>query len=93
MRALSGISNLLLTFLKALDPGMAPSRAKAYVHLDAAVSAPIPAKNRMPRMRKRRPNPPPADPVTVLKRRPMGWPLATDRRVWTSGRTNKIGIR
>jgi hypothetical protein len=46
---------------------MAPSRAKAYVQRLAAVRAPTPAKKRMPRIRKRSPKPPAAEPVTVLK--------------------------
>ena len=92
-KAFSGMSNFLFTFLKREEPGIAPSRAKAYVHLEAAVKAPIPAKNRIPKMRKRRPKPPAAEPVTVLNKRPMGCPFATESRVATSGRTKRIGIR
>ena len=37
-----------------------------------AVRAPVPAKIKMPRIKKSKPKPPAADPVTSLKRRPIG---------------------
>jgi hypothetical protein len=69
---------------------MPPSQANAYVHLLAAVKAPTPAKNRIPRMRKSNPNPPPADPVAILGTIPIGCPLATLRRRLMSDRTKRI---
>lgn len=82
-----GMSNRLSTLAQRRDPGIAPSRAKAYVQRLAAVKAPTPAKNKIPRIKKSKANPPPADPVAVLKMSPIGWPFATLRRVATSGRT------
>lgn len=40
-----------------------------------------------------RAKPPPAEPVAILKMRPMGWPLATPRSNLTSGRTKRMGMR
>lgn len=92
-RPQSGISKRLSTLLQSLEPGIAPSLAKAYVQRLAAVSAPTPAKNRIPRIRKSRPKPPAAEPVAILKIRPMGWPLATERSSETLGSTKRIGIK
>lgn len=88
-----GTSSRLSTFDQYLEPGMAPSRAKAYVHRLAAVRAPTPAKNMTPSMRNRSPKPPAADPVTVLNSKPSGWPLGTPSRVGMSGRTKRMGMR
>ncbi len=59
----------------------------------AAVRAPTPAKKRIPRIKNSRAKPPPAEPVAILKMRPMGWPFATLRRRLTSGRTKRMGIK
>lgn len=58
-----------------------------------AVRAPTPEKNRIPRMRNRRPKPPAAEPVAVANIRPMGCPFATAKSDGMDGRMNRIGIR
>ena len=73
------------------ENGIAPSRANAYVHRLAAVKLPTPAKNKTPRIKNNKPNPPPALPVTILNSKGIGCPVATESKVCTSGNTKRIG--
>src|SRR5271169_4052743 len=95
-RPFNGISYRLLTLHHLLlaiqneveyilENGIAPSRANAYVQRLAAVKLPTPAKNNTPRIKNNNPNPPPALPVTILNNNGIGCPVATLKRVCTSG--------
>ena len=91
--AFRGMSKLLLTFLNHFEPGMAPSRAKAQVHRDAAVTQPTP--HSIPRIRSgmRRQKAPAEFPVAEKMIVGTGWPLARFANMAISGRTKQIGIR
>lgn len=61
------MSKRLSTLAQILEPGIAPSLAKAYVQRLAAVKEPTPAKNKIPRIKKSKPKPPPEDPVACIR--------------------------
>jgi hypothetical protein len=91
--ALIGTSSLVLTCFHHLEPGMAPSRAKAHVQRDAAVVQPIPQKSAKTRSGKSKPIAPPEEPTALLIITGTGWPEARSASIVWSGRTKTSGMR
>lgn len=89
--ALRGISSFLLTTIHHLDPGIAPSRAKAQTQRDAAVVHPIP--HIVPRIIRgiRRAKAIPGDPTALLIIGGSGWLDVI--KVEMSGKTKTMGMR
>lgn len=88
-----GIPRRSSTCLNHFEPGIAPSRAKAQVLRDAAVTHPTPQI--MPRTSNgmRRQKAPAEFPVADLMIVGTGWPEARLASMEMSGRTKQMGIR
>ena len=91
--ALRGMSRLRLTFIHHLEPGIAPSRAKAHVQREVAVVQPIPHIMAKTIRGTSRPKAPPGEPIASLRIGGTGCPEARLTRVGISGKTKTIGIR
>lgn len=89
--AFRGTSNLWLTLLHSVDPGMAPSREKAQIQREEAVVQPIPHMMARTRRGMVRAKAPPAFPNAAFTITGTGW--AERMRFCMSGRTKRRGIR
>lgn len=89
--ALRGRSSVGWTLLHHLEPGMAPSRAKAQVQRDAAVVQATPQRMASTMSGSRRAMAAPEEPTALLMMVGVGWASSTSSEM--SGSTNMRGIR
>ena len=91
--AFSGTSSFMLTFFHHLDPGIAPSRAKAQVHRDEAVVHPMPQKSARTSRGRSRAMLPPVEPMADLMMTGTGCAETRAASSAWSGITKTSGIR
>lgn len=89
--ALRGMLSLLWTVRHQPDPGMPPSRAKAQVHREVAVTQPTPQMIPSTSRGMVRQKAPAELPIACLKMTGVGWAALMSRD--SSGMTKQTGIR
>lgn len=87
------MSRVLLTVLHHFDPGMPPSRAKAQVQREVAVTQPTPQMMPSTSRGINKQNVPAELPMAALKMAGVGWPEARLTRYVRSGSTKQTGIK
>lgn len=92
MRAIMGVPWRLSTLLHSLERGMARSRAKAHVVLEAATVMEMEQKRVTMRTRAVRAMPPALVPITRWKIMGRTWPRGAARRSSSGGRVAQIGM-